>query len=128
MSLQDKVEAGISTVKQMDMAAPGALNTDVTLSDLATGENFWTNSRDNFIQDITNLADPAAGLRYFVKTERNGKERKRWYSAMLLTTFNGAVRPGFPIFLGKGQVQWVGQQTLGALTAQSYLVTLQHEL
>jgi len=128
MSLQDKVEAGISTVKQMDQAAAGALNTDVTLSDLATGENFWTNSRDNFIQDITNLADPAAGLRYFVKTERNGKERKRWYSAMLLTTFNGAVRPGFPVFLGKGQVQWVGQQTLGALTAQSYLVTLQHEL
>jgi len=128
MSLQSRTEAGVSTVKQIDQAAAGALNTDVTLSDLATGENFWTNTRDNFIQDITNLADPAAGLRYFVKTERNGKERKRWYSAMLLTTFNGQVRPGFPVFLGKGQVQWVGQQTLGALTAQSYLVTLQHEL
>jgi len=128
MSLQSRTEQGVSTVKQIDQAAAGALNTDVTLSDLATGENFWTNSRDNFIQDITNLADPAAGLRYFVKTERNGKERKRWYSAMLLTTFNGVVRPGFPVFLGRGQVQWVGQQTLGALTAQSYLVTLQHEL
>lgn len=128
MSLQARVDSGISTVKQIDQAAAGALNQDVTLSDLATGENFWTNTRDNFIQDITNLADPAAGLRYFVKTERNGKERKRWYSAMLLTTFNGVVRPGFPVFLGKGQVQWVGQQTLGALTAQSYLVTLQHEL
>jgi len=128
MSLDQKVDQGISTVRQVDQAAAGALNTDVTLSDLQTGETFWTNSRDNFIQDITNLADPAAGLRYFVKTERNGKERKRWYSAMLLTTFNGAKRPGFPVFLGKGQIQWVGQQTLGALTAQSYLVTLQHDL
>jgi len=128
MSLEARTQKGISVVRQMNMAAPGALNTDVRLTDFQLGETFWTNSRDNFIQDITNEADPAAGLRYFVKTERNGKERKRWYSAMLLTTFNGAVRPGFPVFLAKGQVQWVGQQIAGALTAQNYLVTLQHDL
>jgi len=128
MSLAQRVEQGVSVVRQIDMAAPGALNTDVTLTDLQTGLTFWTNSRSNFIEDITNLADPAAGVRYFVKTERNGKERKRWYSTNLLTTFNGESRPGFPVALPPGQLLWVGQQILGALTAQSWLVTLQHDL
>ncbi len=128
MSLAQRVDKGVSVVRQIDMAAPGALNTDVTLIDLQTGDRFWTNARDNFIQDITNLADPAAGLRYLVTTQRNGKEKKRWYASSLLTTFNGESRPGFPIFMGRGQLNWVGQQLLGALTAQSYLVTLQHDL
>jgi len=128
LSLAQRVDRGISVVRQIDMAAPGALNTDVTLTDLQTGLTFWTNSRDNFIQDITNLADPAAGLRYLVTTQRNGKEKKRWYASSLLTTFNGESRPGFPVVLGRGQLTWVGQQSLGALTAQSYLVTLQHDL
>jgi len=128
LSLAQRVDRGIAVVRQIDMAAPGALNLDVTLTDLQTGDRFWTNSRDNFIIDITNLADPAAGLRYLVTTQRNGKEKKRWYASSLLTTFNGESRPGFPVFLGKGQLNWVGQQSLGALTAQSYLVTLQHDL
>lgn len=128
MSLAQRVDRGISVVRQVDMAAPGALDTDVTLTDLQTGLTFWTNSRDNFIQDITNLADPAAGLRYLVTTQRNGKEKKRWYASSLLTTFNGESRPGFPVFLGKGQLTIVGQQLLGALTEQSYLFTLQHDL
>jgi len=128
LSLANRVDQGISVVRQIDMAAPGALNTDVTLTDLQTGLTFWTNVRANFIQDITNLADPAAGVRYFLKTERNGKERKRWYSTNLLTTFNGESRPGFPVALPPGQLSWVAQEILGALTAQSWLVTLQHDL
>jgi len=128
MSLEARVQRGISVVKQINAAAAGALNTNVTLLDQATGDRFWTVSRDNWIMDITNAIDPAAGLQYFLTTQRNGKERKRWFSSMLLTTFNGISRPGFPVFFGKGQVSWVMQQTLGALTAQSWLVTLQHEL
>ncbi len=128
MSLANRVDQGISVVRQIDQAAAGALNLDVTLTDLQTGLTFWTNSRSNFIQDITNLADPAAGVQFLVKTERNGKERKRWYSTSLLTTFNGESRPGFPVALPPGQLLWVGQQILGALAAKSYLVTLQHDL
>jgi len=128
MSLAQRVDQGISVVRQVDQAAAGALDIDVTLTDLQTGLAFWTNSRDNWIQDITNLADPAAGLRYLLTTQRNGKEKKRWYSTNLLTTFNNFPRAGFPVFLGKGQLTIVGQQLLGALTAQSYLITLQHDL
>jgi len=128
MSLQNRVDRGDSVVRQIDQAAAGALDVDVTLTDLQTGDRFWTNSRQNFIQDITNAIDPIAGLQYLVTTQRNGKETKRWYSAMLQTAFNGESRPGFPVLLRPGQINWVGQQTLGALTAQSYLVTLQHDL
>lgn len=127
-SLAERVDQGVSVVRQIDFAAPGGLNQDVTFTDQQTTLGFWTNSRDNWIQDITNLADPAAGVRYFTSTQRNGKEKKRWYSTNLLTTFNGVKRPGFPVVLTKGQIIWVEQQLLGALTAQSYLVTLQHDL
>jgi len=128
MSLEMKVQKGISVVKQINGAAPGALNVNVTLTDAATGDRFWTNSRDNWIEDITNATDPAAGLTYFLTTQRNGKEKKRWFTQMLLTTFNALSRPGFPVFMGKGQISWVMQQTLGALTLQNFFVTLQHEL
>jgi len=128
MSLQNRVDRGDSVVRQIDMAAPGALDTDVTLTDLQTGDRFWVNSIRNFIQDITNLIDPIAGLNYFVSTTRNGKETKRWYSGMLLTTTQSESRPGFPVSLRPGKINWVGQQLLGALTAQSWLVTLQHDL
>jgi len=128
MSLANKVDKGISVVRQVNFAAPAALNTDRIFTDDQTGDPFWTNSRDNWVQDITNAIDPAAGLFYFFKTHRNGKERKRWYSNMLLTTFTGETRKGFPVFLSRGQLQWVTQQTLGALTAQNILVTLQHDL
>jgi len=127
-SLSNRVDSGVSVVRQIDMAAPGALNVDVTLTDQQTGDRFWTVPKQNFIQDITNLADPAAGVRYFVSTQRNGKEKKRWYSTNLLTTFNGEHRPGFPVLLMAGQLNWVAQQLLGALTAQSWLVTLQRDL
>lgn len=128
MSLANKVDKGISVVRQINFAAPAALNTDRIFTDDQTGDPFWTNSRDNWIQDITNEVDPAAGLRYFYKTHRNGKEKKRWYTNMLLTTFTGETRKGFPVFLGRGQLQWVIQQVAGALTAQNSLVTLQHDL
>jgi len=127
-SLAQRIDRGDSVVRQIDMAAPGALDVDVTLTDLQTGDRFWANALKNWIQDITNLANPAAGVRYFVTTTRNGKETKRWYSTNLLTTFNGANRPGFPVFLRAGKLNWVAQQLLGALTAQSWLVTLQHDL
>ena len=123
-----QLDKGVSVVRQVDFTAPGALNQDRIFTDNITGDAFWTNSRDNWIFNLTNAIDPIAGLQYFYKTHRNGKEKKRWYSNMLLTTFTGDVRSGFPVFFGKGQMQWVLNQTLGALTAQNLLVTLQHDL
>jgi len=113
-------------VKQIDQAAAGALNVDVTMTDTQTGLAFQTLGRANRLIDITNLADPAAGLRYILKLIRNGREIRRWTPSMLLTTIDRHV--GFPIDLVAGQVQWFGQQTLGALTAQSYNATYFQDL
>lgn len=114
-------------VRQINMAAAGALNTDVTLTDPQTGGlTFQTLSRPNRLLDITNAADPAAGLLYLLKLQRSGREIRRWTAQMLLTTIDRHV--GFPVDMAGGQIQWVGQQTLGALTAQNYLATFFQDL
>lgn len=128
MPTLQQLDKGISVVRQVNFAAAAALLTDRIFTDDQTGDAFWTNARDNWIFNVTNELDPAAGLRYFYKTQRNGKEKKRFYSNQALTTFTGDVRTGFPLFFGKGQVQWVIQQISGALTAQNALITLQHDL
>lgn len=113
-------------VKQINMAAAGALNTDVTLTDPQTGLSFIVLSQGNRLVDITNSQDPAAGLLYLLKLIRNGREVRRWTAAMFLTTVN--VHVGFPVDLVAGPIQFFGQQTLGALTAQNYLATFAMDL
>lgn len=108
-------------VRQVNQAAAGALNTDVTMTDSQTGLGFQTLGTPNRILDITNAVDPAAGLLFIIKLVRNGREVRRWTPAQLLTTVDRHV--GFPVDVAGGNVQWFGQQTLGALTAQNYLVT-----
>jgi hypothetical protein len=109
-------------VREIDMAAPAALATDTFLTDpQLAGLTFETLSTDNRLVDITNFADPAAGLTYILKMLRGGREIRRWAAAQLLTTVN--VHPGFPIDTMPGSIQWAGQQIAGALTAQKYLPT-----
>jgi len=109
-------------VRQINQAAAGALNTDVTLTDPQLGGlTFQTLGTPNRLLDITNAADPAAGLLYLLKLVRNGREVRRWVAQQLITTIDRHV--GFPVDLRAGEIQWVGQQTLGALTAQNYLAT-----
>lgn len=105
------------------MAAAAALNTQVFLTDSQTTKNFYTLTKNNKILNIQNETDPAAGLLYIIQTMRDGRETRRWFTNQLLTTFTGAVRPGFPVDVGMGELQIGGQQTLGALTAQNYLMT-----
>jgi len=108
-------------VRQIDQAAAGALNVDVTMTDTQTGLAFQTLGTPNRLIDITNAIDPIAGLTFLVKLIRNGREVRRWVANQLLTTIDRHV--GFPVDLTSGNVQWFGQQTLGALTLQSYLAT-----
>jgi hypothetical protein len=109
-------------VREVDMAAPSALSTDTTLTDPQTGGlTFQVLSVPNRLVDITNFADPAAGLTYILKLVKNGRELRRWAAAQTISTVN--VHPGFPQDVNSGQIQWVGQQIAGALTAQKYLPT-----
>lgn len=109
-------------VREVDMAAAGALATDVTLTDPQTGAlTFQTLSTMNRLVDITNFLDPAAGLSYILKLIKNGRELRRWASTQTISTVN--VHPGFPLDVNPGNIQWFGQQIVGALTAQKYLCT-----
>jgi hypothetical protein len=108
------------------MAAAGALNTDVILTDPQTGFTFLLLNLANRVVDITNVIDPAAGLTYILKLVRNGREVRRWAASMFITTVN--VHVGFPVDVDPGQIQFIGQQTLGALTAQKYNVTFATDL
>jgi len=113
-------------VRTIQQAAAGALNTDVRLTDAQTGLAFQTLGVANRLLDITNAVDPAAGLTYLLKLDRNGREIRRWQASMLLTTIDRHV--GFPIDLNSGNVQWNGQQLAGALTLQDYNATYFQDL
>jgi len=65
-------------------------------------------------------------LVYLLKLFRGGREVRRWSASQLLTTIDRHV--GFPVDIVAGEIQWVGQQTLGALTAQDYNVTFFKDL
>lgn len=113
-------------VRQIDMSSPGSLNSDTVLTDSLTGLEFQTLSRSNRLIDITNAIDPTSTTTYIIKLVREGREVRRWTPAMLLTTVDRHV--GFPIDLNPGQIQWVGQQTLGTTAEFSYLLTYYHDL
>ncbi len=110
-------------VRRVQMAAAAALNTQLLLTDQQTQQQFYNLPVANRILNIQNETDPAAGLNYIIQTLRSGRETRRWFTSQLLTTFTGAVRPGFPVDVAPGLIQIGGQQLAGALTAQNYLMT-----
>ncbi len=112
-------------VRQIDMSAPSTISTDVTLTDNVTGLDFQTLSTPNRLIDITNAVDPSSTT-YILKLMREGREVRRWAPSMLLQTIDRHV--GFPVDMRGGQVQWVGQQTLGTLAAFSYMLTFIKDL
>lgn len=113
---------------QINFAAAGALNTEVVGTDADTGENSFTPRAGNRIIDVVHTVDPIAGLLYTLKTRRQERRRVLGRTQAFLTTFTGDKRIGFPIALAAGFFQLVNLQTLGALTAQNYVITLQNPL
>jgi hypothetical protein len=114
--------------RRIQQAAAGALNTDVVMTDQQTTQQFLTLTRPNKLLNLVHETDPAAGLTYIAKIHRNGRETRRWFTSQLLTGFTGPVRPGFPVDLMQGQIQWVGQQLAGALTAINYIMVTLYDL
>lgn len=115
---------------QINFAAPANLNEDTVFTDDDNASiNSYTPKTPNIILDIVHDVDPVAGKLFTLYTRRPQKVYNQLgKSANFLTTFPGTVRPKFPIGLGSGFFQFVEQQTLGALTAQNYLVTLNQPL
>jgi len=115
------------SVRQINMAAPSAVNVDVTLTDEQTSLAFQTLASPNRLLDITNETDPAANSNYVLKLLRSGREVRRWNARGLLTTIDRHV--GFPLDMAPGQIQWEGYQTGSAgAAAHNYLCTYVHDL
>ena len=115
---------------RINFAAPTALNTDTVFSDAATGAVNYQINQPNIIKDVKHSqSDPAAGVFYNLSIRRQDQSRTQiGETGDFLTTFNGAIRPNMPLGVNAGWFQFVEQQTLGALTAQSYLVLFQNRL
>lgn len=116
------------TQQQVNFAAAAALNAEVVGTDADTGENSFTPRSGNRILDVVHTVDPIAGLLYTLKSRRQERRRVIGRTQAFLTTFTGDKRVGFPIALAPGFFQYVNLQTLGALTAQNYVITYQNPL
>lgn len=125
MSVQQNIDNSlVKTQIQINFAAPTALNTDTLGTESTIGISNFNLTQPNIITDIQNVLDPAAGLVYNLFTRRLNNVRKQLGStANFLTTFSGQQRRNMPIGLATGMVQFVEQQSAGALTAQNYLIT-----
>jgi len=116
------------TQVQIDFVAAAALDTEVVGTDADTGENSFTPKSANRILDVVMDVNAAAGLLYTLKTRRQERRRVLGRTAAFSTAFTGDKRIGFPVALAAGFFQYVNLQTLGALTAQNYIVTYQNPL
>jgi len=123
-----------SLVKQpvlIDFVAPVALNTDTTFTDATNGVDSYTPKTLNIMRDLRYSVDPVAGLNYVLATKRLDEKRKTiGFTGDFL---RANVRPAGAIgdagmALNPGFFQFVEQQILGALTAQSYVVTFEQPL
>jgi len=116
---------------QIDFGIPTALNTDVIgTNPLNTLASFTPFSR-NVIKDLRYLVDAVATINYVVQTRR-GQDIKKTIGFGGEFNRNNNLPPsalrGPGMLLNTGQFQWIEQQLVGVLTAQSYVVTMQAPL
>ena len=110
------------TIRRITRAAPGALNAFAFATDDQTLLTFLRLSGANQIIDMVNDPDPAAGLLYTIQLWKNTKDTgKRFFSSSMSAASAGRVNIG-PIDIMPGDLQFNVAQTLGALTAQSWII------
>jgi len=125
--LTNGTQSLIKSVLQIDFGIPAALNVDTVGSDAITGVTEFSPKSKNVIKDIRHAVDPVAGLNFVFLTRRLDEKRKTvGFTPDFITT--NVRKPSAigddGLVLNGGFLQFVEQQLAGALTAQSYLVTL----
>jgi len=116
---------------QIDFPIPAALNVDTIGSNPLNTLAAFTPFSANIIKDVRYLVDAIAGINYVVQTRR-GSDTKKTVGFGGEFARNNNLPPsalrGRGMLLNPGQFQWIEQQLLGALTAQSYVVTYETPL
>lgn len=114
----------ISTTITIIFAQPGNLNVPIIGKESEFSREEFNLLQSNIITDITNVIDPPSTVSAQLFTKRLNFDTKFvGTTSQFLTTFNGKKRPGFYKGLKKGTFNFTEIQTVGALTALSYLVT-----
>lgn len=109
-------------LRQYNRAAPAALNTFALATDAFSGLTFTNVPRPNTILDAVNQPDPAAGLLYEIRLQKNFQDMATpLFSSGLSAASAGRVAIG-PINISPANWSYNVQQTLGALTAYSFAV------
>jgi len=113
---------GISIQRRYTRALPGALNIDALATDDDSAQAVQQINVDNKILDIYSSPQNAAGVNYEVRLLKNNVQTGRtYYSTAMDPASAGRSRVG-NIPLSEGQVAYAVRQTLGALTAYSFVV------
>jgi len=116
---------------QIDFGIPTALSVDTIGTNPLNTLASFTPFTPNVIKDVRYLVDAAAGINYAIFTKR-GNDTKKTVGFGGEFARNNNLPPsalrGRGMFLNQGQFQWIEQQLLGALTAQSYVVTYEAPL
>jgi len=121
---------GSEESRDIDFAAPGALNTPVLGSDSQTGETFFNLATINsLIRAIEDLAQGDTRI-YEYHIERDGYLIRILRSDQVKRELQGPIWPGFPLNLTPGQYQVRMQQTAtgGGLAARTLTAIWQKSL
>lgn len=109
-------------IRRYTRAAPGALNVDALATDDDTALTVQQLTIGNAILDITSAPQNAAGINYEIRLLKNNIQTGRtFFSVTMDPASAGRVVPG-AIRLASGQIAYAVRQTLGALTAYSFIV------
>ena len=118
------IPPGSEESRDIDFAAPTALNTPVLGTDSQTGETFFTLATINSI--IRGLEDLAQGdtRKYIYDVERDGYLIRRLRSDQVKNELQGPIWPGFPLNLSPAQYQIRMQQITTGGGLQARVLTL----
>lgn len=114
--------SGPPAIRRFTRAAPGALNVFAFATDDETGLTFVRITGQNAILDMAVAPANAAGINHVINIVKNGVDTgRRVYTVTIDPASAGRVAVG-PILLSPGDYYFNVSQTLGALTAVSFIV------
>jgi len=112
----------IPIMRRYTRILPLALNVDILATDNETAQAVQQLNRPNMILDIFSAPQNAAGINHEIRLMKNNIQTGRtFYSVASDPASAGRANVG-PIALSSGQIAYQVRQTLGALTAYSFVV------
>ena len=101
---------------------PVSLNTDVAATDDDTAQSVQQINSSNAILDVFSAPQNAAGINYEIRLMKNGIQTGRTFYSVGMDPASAGRSAVGPIDLSPAQYAYMVRQTLGAVTAYSFVV------